>query len=737
MEFFGNGKKAPPKGKNTGLFIDPDENKHQGAPQARTPGYSNKQPADVEDVPVKPTRRKEQASTLDLGDILGGESPKHEEAAPAQRPAGEQRKKAPKQPKANVLDLLADEPPASGPEVPTRAPVESAMHADSAEDAAIQGEQPLADITAQEQHPSRVEGEEPNEQPHAVEKLVAEEVEEAQPLTRAVPEWNETPSAGQASATQTGDAPEETTIRMHFKPSAGETADASDNSGNATSKKSSFFDKAKAGNPFQGFKKRESAEGQQDRPAAALKQKQKGLEGLFKKKPKKDAAAEARSEQQESGGSASPKAAKHSIDELKKKFFSGLGKKSQKVEGAEKVKPSLKAKPKDVKRAGAKRVNEQYIAVSLTAGNEMFWKVTETGLEQVDELQGRNAGPIASFTKEDVRIYVDAAQTNRQAAELALQAIEEKPRLINLSKSSNAIFTTPAQRIAGYKVKVGPGLPLLQTLLKPHFEQNKEVLKEVISGFLLLNAETRELLVVLYHFDVNGNISPPEVTANPTDVHMTLRQFANSRKVDPAAADILLFRNEELLSVGVPKHLYPSDADFLGIPVSTALTVASLVTTAAALGCGGWAAQEYLQGVQLSAQAKRVKQQTESDSRKVHELLSTSVASFAKHQTLDVDYLVKQAQGFWIPRSKVSMAAELGSQTYVVSLPLGQMTSAGGEPSSLLDAVNTDQVMALTNMKVPEHCTKQSPSVSGTLDVIQLTINCETAPGPFNRYRAD
>lgn len=727
MEFFGNGKKGPPKGGATGLFIDPEEVSAPRADQKRNLGG---QGMSVEDVPVKPVRSKPQgASTLDLGDILDVEvvEPKAP-AKPHQKPAAKQAK-ALKAEAKQVLDIFAEEPSEVPPvatvpvaeDEPT--PTQEARITLEAEPTALEPEAVAPDTSTA---PEQVNA---SDQPPVM-KLVAEEVEDVAPVFGSKANNTQANSRG---VPPVGDPVEQSGLKMNFKSRADRSpsADSGDRSPEPNATKSGesqgFFKSTMASKPFSGFKSpfAPKSPGQDDeKPSKPLepRSKGKGFGGFFSaKKP-------------------IPEGAGEGAPTGKKSPFSGFGKSKSKSD--EKPKDKAKAKPekapklKPAKGSGAKRVSEQYIAVSLTVGTEMFWRVTETSIEQVEVIEGRGKGPIASFTKDDVRIYVDAPQSNRQAAELALQALEEKPRIINLSKTSDAIFTTAAQRLAGYKVRVGPGLPLLQTLLKPHFEKNKDSLKDVISGFLLLNAETKELLVLLYHFDINGNISPPEVTANPTDVHMTLRQFANSRKVDPASADILLFRNEELLSAGTPKHLYPSDADFLGIPVTAALSLAAVVTTVVALGGSGFAAQEYLKGQQLSKKSSAVKQDTQMVAAQVHDLLSSSVTSFAKHQTLDIDSLVKQAQEFWIPRSTVVMTAGLAAQTYSVTLPLAKSATTGAE-SSLLNAVNTDQVMALTNMAVPDHCTKQSPSVSGTLDVIQLTVNCETAPGPFDRYRAN
>lgn len=473
--------------------------------------------------------------------------------------------------------------------------------------------------------------------------------------------------------------------------------------------------------------------------------KEKGAKKPFKwpqfKLKKTIPAAAAEQQAAQEGPTKAPAAAKKGLLDFLK-----AGRKKA-AAGEAVPKPDQKAK-KGFKapKAGRKKkdapspVQAQYILVQLRNEQDMVWKVTGTGLEEVsDALGAQKLPPFASFTPQDVRIFVDMPQSASRARELALQALEEAPRVINLSKQANAIYATGAERLGPLKTqRVGPGLPLLEALLKPHFEELKGKMTErdVISGFMLADEATKRVLVILYHFTKNGDVQGPEVVADPSDVSLTLRQFAAKRKVDPAQADIMLYRNTELLNGGLPPYLYPNDAVVLGMPLAQAVAGAALVSTVAAVGCLAFAGQAYVKQQILKKQAQDLRNHASVQEGKLKELIGGSVASFATHQMLPVDDFVKQAAGFWVTGARVSMEATALQQRYVVQLNMTPRSNNTAAPS-ILDEVRPVEVMALTNVEVPEHCTKQSPSVTGTLDAIQLIINCETTPGPLRRYSLD
>lgn len=427
------------------------------------------------------------------------------------------------------------------------------------------------------------------------------------------------------------------------------------------------------------------------------------------------------------------------------------GKKAAKPEGADETgaTPKKGAKGAKVKGAAKKQksaaaVNEQYILVRLNIQEDLLWKVGPETLQQIpmESLGGKKMQPFASFTQEDVRIFVDAPQSYGRATELALQALEEKPRVINLSKTHNAILTTPAMRLQGFKSqRVGPGLMLLESLLKDYFEekfQNSATMRDVdvISGFMLQDAASGQTMVILYHYEKNGDIYGPEVVVNPADVNMTLRSFATQRKVDASKADFRLYRNAELLGTGVPKHLYPSDAILLGLPLAQALAGAALVSTVAAVAATGFAAQTYVAKQSLKVKTSHASRTIAEKEKQVNDLMGNSVRSFAKKQSISVDGVVGKAAQLWVPGTLVHMAATGTSQKYSVHMAMVAKTDVSLGPS-LLDGVTPAEVQALMDLNVPEGCSKQTPSVTGTLDAIQLVVTCETAPGPLHRYNLD
>jgi hypothetical protein len=466
-------------------------------------------------------------------------------------------------------------------------------------------------------------------------------------------------------------------------------------------------------------------------PQPAAEKPQESLLGRFSRKkaaPTEDARASAPVELEEAADVAQPAAPAAAA--AQKKSLSGLFSraKASAPEKAASVSKATSKKPAAKTRAASSGAQLDLL-VELDAERRVYWRVTPQGLMQVEADQVRQA---ASFSATDERFPTDAALSYNQAKDLALSEIGEDCRIVNASKTARAVYATKATRIDSLACEVAPGVALVDQLLAAdsHSEQ------ELIVGFLLKDESSTQSLAILYHVNAKGAFSSPQVTVNPDNLSFTLSQFASSKRLNVDEAEVLLFKNTEMLSVAGNLACYPNEPVWNGVPVRKVVWLAAIASTAAAVVMGCYAGQAYLQKHSLESEQASLSAAVKKVDSQLKETISSSVVAFAATQAVDVQQVTDRAAQLWVPYSKVTLEATATAQRFDVQMPLNRGGLFNNRPSVLGQLAARD-VEPLIGMTAPDGCVKDIPGVSGGLDAIQISISCESATRAVHRYRTD
>lgn len=462
-------------------------------------------------------------------------------------------------------------------------------------------------------------------------------------------------------------------------------------------------------------------------PVVPASEKAGGLKSLWRKKPAQGTPlsedAEAVGESPAASGPPEADASSADLaDTPPKAFFA----RKNKDKPAKATKKKDAPKPRVSARAAA---NELDFFVELDEGRRVYWRLGPTRLAQVD---ASGVSVAASFGRGDHRILAESALKYSQANDIMLAEVGEEVRIVNATREVGAIYGSTVARLEEIGLSAGPGLYLVELLRSAQGRPEGDV----ITGVLLRDDDTGLSLAVLYHIDRNGEVSPPQVTVNPDNLDFTLSQFASSRRFGVENAQVQLFGNAQLLSVAKQLQVYPREAVWNGISVRKLLWTAAMVACGAAGLTGTWAATQYAMSHSAVSQAASLKTQVKRAEAELKELIGQSATSFAQNQSLNLKEVTDRAASLWVPHSRVVVEATVQRQTYEVSMPLVRAGLVNNRPSVLGQMMPQD-VEPLINMPAPEGCTKETPGLSGGLNAVQISVVCESAPGPGARYRLD
>jgi len=409
---------------------------------------------------------------------------------------------------------------------------------------------------------------------------------------------------------------------------------------------------------------------------------------------------------------------------------SPLFSRARKAQSDSQPKAPEKASAKVSRRAGPKdaRAGELAILVSIEGHGNVFYVVTPNGLR---EAKAEELTYAASFSPDDHRYPVEAKSTYQHGVDIAMSEIGEDVRIVHSARSMGAVYATPTARIDESPVRLGPGQMLVEHVLK----RNARPPGAFAVNLMLEDAASGRSLAILYYVSAQGDISAPQVSVNPSNLQFTLSEFLHKHGAADDA-DVLQLTNDRLAGTAGALSLYPNEAVWRGTPVRTLTWAAAAIAAIAALASGAYAGLQQVQIHALQQEARVINARVTEYDHKSDALISSSLNSFAQTQSLDVARLTDRAAALWVPRSTVSVDATAGHELYTLVMPVDSGEFFNNKPSVLrqLQNQNLQQLLGLTP---PEGCTKNSPGVSGGVNVLQITVDCEAPADGAGRYRLD
>lgn len=389
-------------------------------------------------------------------------------------------------------------------------------------------------------------------------------------------------------------------------------------------------------------------------------------------------------------------------------------------------------KKKPVKQGGVKvsPANEAFVVVPLR--ETTFWKITAGDLQAVDQ---EVTDSYVSFSASERRFVSDKGLTYKEANERAMLETAQMVRLINHTSESKVFYTVDIGGVDPLPYRISPGHLALDRLLAKHGKLHQKG-TPLISGFVLTSQDEANTLLVLYHVDSQGDIGQPEVSVNPRSLEFAISQFVAQRKINRKETDLLLFNNSDFLSIAGGMALFPNEAMVGGVPLRRIINYVMTASAVAMLGSFGWTATMFTAKKVAEHRNAEVQKEVKAQSEVNSQLLSKSVRSFAQTMSLSSVGAFSQAEALWREDYKVTMEAVPGVNKFKISMPLTVNRLFNGKPAA--SAIRSPiEVEAMLKYKVPEGCVRSDLFISGGMNEIQFTVDCQTADSGLSRFGND
>lgn len=293
------------------------------------------------------------------------------------------------------------------------------------------------------------------------------------------------------------------------------------------------------------------------------------------------------------------------------------------------------------------RIDSFWVMISL--GMARYWKVSSSGIEK-SGAPAEHQGPVLTFDDtSDFRFASAKKVSAADARSYFLTQHQEKCRVF--SSSPTVYYGTPIARIHQFEHTLYPGAYYLDMLL----EKNKVSLdQDKVVGFSFqVGGEDEFNIVVLFARRPNGDMSPPQVSLNPPDLNLTIREFADNHKATDE--DPILYTVEDI--IGLPAGTgYPIEDLVLGTSVrSIKRSVASILalTTAASFAMSGY---HYMAAAAVADEAQAQKKRTAEVSTSIEKLLQVELHKYARMNSVKTDSLFNYAESLWSKYSLVTHA---------------------------------------------------------------------------------
>lgn len=403
------------------------------------------------------------------------------------------------------------------------------------------------------------------------------------------------------------------------------------------------------------------------------------------------------------------------------------------------VKGYLKKNLSDGIKVMPRGMTEMYIQTDLENGKSIFWKMTDTTLEQIESIPDSEL--VASFGQLDIRVPCEKNDGFGQIQKMLDSDADSKTYPINRAKEYECAYGTAVSRINELTYRMGPGQQVLEALVAEKLQGEDDKPGIIVYGLQFKDSNSGTSLTILFSKDSLGGTGKPLVTINSDNVDFVLSQFLAQKKIPKQQARIFWFTNSEFLSASHEIHLYPNEAVFQGIPVRKLLWIGVLGSALASVGGAGWLSFEFTRNELVKKESEQAVAEKTQIATQNAQTVANSLNAFSKIMSLNVDDIFKKASSLWIPGSVVQIQAGPAETVYTIKMTYKDKTPrlpGGGFASDrfYFKFVPEEQYLAMLKPFEDENCTKSQVKYSGDLNEAEFTITCPNSDSRLSRYRS-
>lgn len=399
------------------------------------------------------------------------------------------------------------------------------------------------------------------------------------------------------------------------------------------------------------------------------------------------------------------------------------------------LKGYLKSNLSDGIKAFPRGVTEITLRTDLENGKSLFWKLTDTSLEQITN--DEPTGLIATFGASDYRIACEPKDSYSKISNMLNVEADAKTYPINRVKDQQAAYGSAVARIMESKGRLGPAQQALEALVYEKLtDEERDNPVVMVYGAILKDSASGTSLTILYAKDTLGGTSRPQIVINSDNPEFVLNQFLGSKKIPKNNAKVYWFSNSELLSKAYEIQLYPNEPVFQGVAVRKLLWLGVISSAVAAVGGGGWLSIEIARNQILKVTAANAAENTKRLIDANSQAIAGSLTSFGKIMAIDLNKGLELVYQSYLRGTKATLSSD--STGFNIQLKLEMKNELGTSTSgnSTFKFRESADLKAMMDFNPPEGCTKNELIINGDINEAELAINCPVSDTRLSGYRS-
>lgn len=346
--------------------------------------------------------------------------------------------------------------------------------------------------------------------------------------------------------------------------------------------------------------------------------------------------------------------------------------------------------------------------VMINLSGPRYWKVSPEGIEKTGAPLPQE-GPVLCFDEtSDFRVAYQKTASIKQASKYFLTEKQEKCRTFVGSKYNlgagnyTPYYGTAINRVDQFSHRLFPGSYFVDQLLA---RQKVKLEEDRVVGFRLedpSNTNDGFSIVILYGLRTNGDMTDPQVSLNPPELDLIIRDYAQSNGIENF--EPMLFTMEDLARV--PQGIgYPVEAMVGAIPVRYFTSMLALGFLGAAGVSFSYSGYLWLSIESSKKDASIADKRAIDAQKKTEQLLLKGIPQLAERTSINYNRLFTYAEQIYSPVMSIkdaTMTRESGAINVDIFIFGG---SKGLNPYN--------NISALINNELPEGLIRKNIYVSG------------------------